>query len=529
MNKLFRFAVSAVLIFCTICGILLLPVSAKSNLKIKTNSKINYVAIGDSISQGYMFTDYKEDSPDHVCGFEGCSDRSYIHLFYNEILGGSSKANLYDLTLQGLRFNEIYYLLDPQNAPKDEFCDTHFGWYLPNSKLQTLGDLSDYYISSVKNADIITLDIGMNHFGTYLFDRIAGNYQNDSFSDFHDMIDPQTEALVSSLSKKVYSLLSGMGLDNLNDIVECVLYTYTSFIVYCNKTIELIYKLNPDVELIVFGMFNPMPGLSGDLGSIKLPFSGVLDLLFGNMNSYFTTQNKYCSRYKYADLHKGVEIFADEYLRGYDEISLDQKILVAQKFNELLGEDVFASILFEDLDYSKAVLVKAVYGDTFSGDDIRAAYTNTSRRELASAYLRNAFDNVLKAIEAAMTLRSIPIGVVGSAFGEPDTEELRAVLSDYTTASKDSLAKLHMIILIDSHARGYGGHPSPTGMEEMYDALIKAYKSPLSANGVILNRILFTITDATETISSFFRGDETKNISPLKRFINSVSSIFGQA
>ena len=47
---------------------------------------INYVAFGDSMSQGYCFTDYNEVAEEgHYCGWQGISERSYIKMFAKDI------------------------------------------------------------------------------------------------------------------------------------------------------------------------------------------------------------------------------------------------------------------------------------------------------------------------------------------------------------------------------------------------------------------------------------------------------------
>jgi len=499
MKKMTTAFVSIVMVACLALGMM-------APCAMAADTKINYVAIGDSLSQGYMFEDYKEDKPTHSCGFEGYSEDAYFKQFYNNVLGGKKKANLTDLTIQGLRFNELYYFLDPENAPADDFCKTHFNVYFPNRIAKNEEEMADYYIKAVKNADVISMNVGMNHLGTYIFDRIGGRYKEDNITSFEAYLNPVTNALVSNVRNAITNILGKLNLANVNDIIDGIVYTYTSFLVYSEKCFELIYDMNPDVELIVFSMFNAMPNLKAEIGGIAIPFSDILDIVFNSINSYFMNYCKYRNRYKIADLSGGVEIFADEFLRGYD-VSYDQKLLVGRKFSELLSKEVFKEIIYEDIPTKRLNAVKKKFDKIIDADGcsvedaVRVAYKeNADAAE--SALFRAAFEDVLKAIEASVKVRTIPISAVTAAMGGNTENDVKAVLSDYTTASNEQLAILHMVVLLDSNARGYGNHPSPVGMEQMYDAMCKAYNAKYNANLHYLNKISDRYTNARTALKT---------------------------
>ena len=123
------------LVLALVLCVSLLPVAA---FAAPAQNKLTYVALGDSMSQGYMFTDYNENPNEgHYCGWKGISERSYIKKFADYL-----NADLIDLTIQGLQPDEVYAFLKPENVEingEDLLLDgksmtvgarKHIGWWV---------------------------------------------------------------------------------------------------------------------------------------------------------------------------------------------------------------------------------------------------------------------------------------------------------------------------------------------------------------------------------------------------------------
>lgn len=329
------------------------------------NDKVKYVALGDSMTQGYQFTDYNESFADgHYCGFAGTSDRSYITMFANDLAEkfGAENFQLVDLTVQGFQPDELYYMFKWLKGEADDVYLTpgaqkHINWWTKdqgtenNWVFEDTKTMCETYVNSLAAADIITYDIGMNYFGTYLTDRIWGEEsqqgaREDSYTYFLDKISPEASAMVEALRTKLISTFvkdekTSWMVDNL---IDGMLYAYCSFIYYFDKSVECIYEVNPDVDMIVMPLFSPHQGLSIDLGGVIVNHSEMLNLMMDSLNMYVAMMNKNSAKYKYCDYESSPMSFADELYYNSENASDDVKELVFQTFQYLIGDSTAKSL-----------------------------------------------------------------------------------------------------------------------------------------------------------------------------------------
>ncbi|MCQ2550815.1 MAG: hypothetical protein MJ146_01300 [Clostridia bacterium] len=353
---------------------------------------MSYVALGDSMSQGYMFVDYNENVLDgHKCGYAGSSERSSIKMFhkYLQEQNKDKDVKLTDLSVQGFQPDELWALF--RQATEEGYSISsdstltkgaamHFGNWVkengaPDGIFNTYADMSSTYINAIANADVLTYDIGINYFGTYLNDRIGGlgtNEGGEHFTELLTKLSDRERSEVEKLRKKLAGYIQDKGLGGLSDYVDAMLYAVASYIYYTDKCIDAIYKVNPDIDLIVVGLYNPKQNMYIDVNGIKVSYSKLVDMLMETINLYHTAINKHSGQYKYADMIKNPAItFADELYFNKDNLSIDLKCNIGSLASQVIdAEDCiyYQGLIDEEYDIAKFP------GDTYPGMEGFATY-----------------------------------------------------------------------------------------------------------------------------------------------------------
>lgn len=251
----------------------------------------NYVALGDSIAHG--LNDNNGTNEDAYGSWEigytsrlakalGLTSESYEAGYGLKYYTSPSEGGFQSWAFPAMRTREILHQVDPDyNYVKDEFAD----FWLDN------GDLPEYLDEireDVANADLITLNVGSN-------DVLLAQLRNTGF----DMDDPENGLTSSMIVDLVYSKL-GMGdapalpegVDETALILEFiprflvnVMQGYGEFLVNMPKILSAIRDLNPDAQVVVLGIFNPLHySLSLTDGKLPVSLGEMLDGVMLPMN-----------------------------------------------------------------------------------------------------------------------------------------------------------------------------------------------------------------------------------------------------
>lgn len=359
MSKTLKRAVSLLLASCMICA-LFASVTVFAEPEQKT---LTYVALGDSMTQGYMFTDYNENADEgHYCGWQGLSERSYIKKFAAYLADNFvGDVELCDLTVQGLLPDIVYAFLKPETFDFESMNMTSqklIGWWTgeyhtdleqsPDENgegryhiFDTFADMSNYYIDAIKKADVITYDIGENYFGTFL-SGLHG--ENEVFTNL--LSDTAVTRLAELLRVELSTYLKTNGLNAFSDRLDTTMYAYVSYIVYTEKCLEAIYEINPDVEVIIVPLSNPHQEIYLDVNGRQISYSDIINFMMESLNEYMRNTCEYRDRYTIAELSEPVMSFADElYFHTGDELSEDATILLERTVlgnDSILGSQPFA-------------------------------------------------------------------------------------------------------------------------------------------------------------------------------------------
>ena len=166
----------------------------------ETKGTLNYVSVGDSMTNGYGFEGYNQDEHFNHVGKEGTynyftgdyvyGEGSYANQFAAWLEGHSGKeVNHTKLALSGLRAEDVAFLLGAAGEPADG-DDTfwNYAWvggtFKPGTSFGTedfeyntehsaeaqaqLAQIQNYFQTSFKNADVISLALGNASFNNYL-------------------------------------------------------------------------------------------------------------------------------------------------------------------------------------------------------------------------------------------------------------------------------------------------------------------------------------------------------------------------
>ncbi|MBQ8611072.1 MAG: hypothetical protein IJ412_05100 [Oscillospiraceae bacterium] len=240
---------------------------------------VGYLAIGDEMTNGVGL-----DSPE---------TESYFVQVAKYLYGEENWESEYAFKAgDKWRIEEVRYLLD-ESYKGDGYTKAVFSSYLNSALASERAKLQ----AAVASADYITLNVGINNFATYIIEQMMYYLENKgavkyeySFEDFkldandisldeiQKMKDSVLDHLLAAIPEMANSAdeLAEDALNLIDFVTEVATYTYLSYIVNFNAVIREILNSNPDVELYVIGLYNPMQGetISVSLGEKSFTVGG---------------------------------------------------------------------------------------------------------------------------------------------------------------------------------------------------------------------------------------------------------------
>lgn len=332
-GSIIKKCISLVMVIAVLMGIAA-PASA-ATAELLDDSKIGYVALGDAITGGYGLEQEETRYYQIVAEYLGYED-AYVRKFGNR-----------------WRAEELRYLLD--NDYKGD------GYTKKNFKLLSSqrADIQD----AVKDAEVVTVQIGVNNFATYFVEQLMNyldptktpyEYDFDQVAkelfDFQDEFsaDEITNAVATVREAVMEQLLAAapdegdIALEFIEYAIEVATYSLLSYVTSFNGMVNAIYELNPNVDLYVIGIYNPAAGevltyrtedhvVAGELikgREIEIPIGDAIGAVIELANSYAQILAPRAFNYTYVDPGTPIKLIdkmADKAL------PLDERIPVAIK------------------------------------------------------------------------------------------------------------------------------------------------------------------------------------------------------
>lgn len=203
----------------------------------------SYVLLGDSIASGWSDI---EDRETRFVRVEGS---------YGAYLADDLGVEYHPMACIGFRTTELRYIFE------EDYEADRFLYYSIDKE-----DMDNIYapamIKEVTEADLITLNVGGNDWGSFLGWHV--------FEEMDKFEDTNIEFLNQA---RAYLEQAGLGLDTIDTVIEIASLTGSlprllevlpkaleeglkNYFENWNHVIEDIYALNPDVTLVVIGMFD---------------------------------------------------------------------------------------------------------------------------------------------------------------------------------------------------------------------------------------------------------------------------------
>ena len=159
-----------------------ISVAASEGTGSASGEKLNYVSIGDSMTNGYGFAGYNQGNKDDLNGdgnyandgydfYAGkfvYGEGSYALQFEEYLTGKGFDVNHTKLASSALRAEDLLFLLGGREMPTDgwfgqvlNYTDAgEDGWNGNDETPEAIAKLSNHYTTAVEEADIMTLCIG---------------------------------------------------------------------------------------------------------------------------------------------------------------------------------------------------------------------------------------------------------------------------------------------------------------------------------------------------------------------------------
>ncbi len=300
-------------ILCIILAVLMLSGSCMAfaaKAKDYSGYKV-YVSLGDSIAAGIG-----ESNRDNkfLCRTPGA---------YPDLIANAIDAECIPLCCAGSRTVELRACLEDKYVMPDYVTMT-----MDRAKVD---EIRGAFKPAIKQADIITLNIGANDIATYAL-LLAKDYAGKlgiSLASVNSAVSAYAEdgdftnaaASLISLADKV-----GAAAGMVKAMVKGLYVGYERFSENWDAIMRDIYKLNPDVTLLVAGLYNPFNHVklsSSSMLEIGRALDGVIDMI----NAKMQYGSVYACRYIYVDITEIESLWAAKGLNVLDEGFLTDAVL----------------------------------------------------------------------------------------------------------------------------------------------------------------------------------------------------------
>ena len=313
-----------------------------STESVADDGVINYVSLGDSMTNGYCLDGYDNN------GYMMSGDLSYPELFANWLVeeGYAETVNHSPMAISAMRAEDLQFILelDYNNADDIEFITQdvldetvaekwlngagkewreRFGatgdaytWVdFTDKRFSTVQDpfteglteqekvakTAKEFQTAIADADIVSMSVGTANFAIFMFRRLlnavefmGGQRAYDAWIPYEVAnmeLDPQVEKVVElsidMLKEEVGSQLTPEYQELLDYATILARYTVASYMTSIKASVERIVEMNPDVEIMFVGLMNGVTDVEMKLddGSY-VNFGDYMQYLLEAMNNY---------------------------------------------------------------------------------------------------------------------------------------------------------------------------------------------------------------------------------------------------
>ena len=537
-NGFGRSFTAAVVMLCMLFSIFAPTILAASDLEITSNEKaetvepgskgeLNYVSIGDSMTNGYCFDGYEQGDytfKDFLDGNGVYGKDAYPLQFEKDLENKGYTVNHTKLALSALRAEDLLFLLGGK-LPVDRYTrhslgyagigttnayekgENNWGNYL--TEIEAKGEvklLKDYVVESIENAHVITLGMGNASFGAFLMDRLTRIFgvfglEKGVHVDIHDALEGLSDSRKEAILDLYNDLMAGIDLssfgnfpeESMDEATDLFAYTVVSYLVSYMDCVERIIELNPDVEIIFMGLVNTTYGMNvtDENGEVIFELGNWMDELFASLDEYVKMIPTIIEADKVAPeasfyfvaqpdepdfICQAIPALAEANWGVVDRLNgaivRDRNI---DAYNENL-RPMLGGIAGTDLPEVDLELVQAV--DSGDMDYVVNKYSAYAQLYATSALIYLGIEDAVVecinvenlALDGLMALATdLSSAFEGFALV---TGDLRSDLADFLVENQPGLCKIYAMFKVGN---GMSVHPTPAGHDVVAANLIKVY------------------------------------------------------
>ena len=265
-NKLMRSCLAGFLCACLLASCMgNMTVAFAGNWdEIPAGKTVRYVSLGDSMTNGL--------------GLPGYKNGGYLEVApdaYPAQVAEHYGWELTQLATSGMRAEDLHYILmygEEGGYPGDPWMEKEL---LDNGRWSDVEEVAATFKTAVEQADVITSAVGNANFSVFmpaLFTAIMSG--EDAGVDFSFAtkenglagLDPQITDLVMQIHDNVMAYLVEIVPEEMaKKLGDAVIFTAASYMRNYNRALDRIVELNPDVEIVLYGLFNTESGFEMDI------------------------------------------------------------------------------------------------------------------------------------------------------------------------------------------------------------------------------------------------------------------------
>lgn len=254
-----------------------------------------YTAIGDSIPAGYGPYNYL------IKGYDRIPNT------YPVYVADAVAEEYIPLARTGFRTVELRYMLE-----EDFEGDPPMLFSMGRMYEEEIALRKPTYEPSIVRSDLITLNVGTNDILSYAFyyakDKLSNDPTYKKITDALNAMLGETDD-IGLLFNEMFSMANSLGYyaEYFAAFAEGIYVGFNGLKENWDSIVGDIYALNPDVELLVIGIYNPLKTTSltsYDIYPLGKAFQIIVDLA----NQYLKNTSKYCRQYTFVDV-KDTEIY----------------------------------------------------------------------------------------------------------------------------------------------------------------------------------------------------------------------------
>jgi len=531
MKKGLKQIISLALCLVMAAGIVCDEVSAETK-----KSGFRYVHVGDSASMEYFMDDYSDKYQHNYKAQDGSEiEPSSSYSVYSRVCDylkkqGVGDLQAQDLSMTGMRASELRSFWDAEYYKEHEdevkefekggtFWGYHMDMYLNGKDSYGYGSyetLNKVYTEALTKADLITYDLTMNDFGTYLGKRLLGgggeNFKNDTFAnlieaDVSDKMIRKITASAEQLKAALKTLLkdSSLPLETIESYIDIILYSYANFAISFSLNMDYIYQNNRDATVVVIGPYNTVEGMILNLGKVSIDAGVVWGLITEAINTWITSVDTHRNWYKFADMTGGCSTC----ISVVSENLWDEYKMITEQFYEELGvRDILKSGITKETQIRTNLQVACLQGKNVEVSNLTASLSGDKKAA--------AFRVMLNPEDSEETAKAVveKLPKEKSYFFDGDGQYI------HTTQADRSAVYINLRIIASF---GIGSHPDKTGYNQKEAAFIKAYESNFAADGTRISHVIKLVIPAIRNIFNKVVGACKNLIASFKEKISGQS------